>query len=472
MENFKVKVKDFGKLANADIRIGRFTVFAGRNSTGKSFMSKALYSIFGASNVNHLAVVLSPPVERLRSRIRWLSDYYDASDQSENFTMFAKAVENLRQLIDKIPIEGDMDEYSAVGDAFPQISQLINEIGDAFSRFTPELQKIIESGAHAAASPRARALLRRGIRRSIFDEDDLQRMSFQVNSLLSMKENQPDDLIEIGLQMKIERNFLGNFLVGDLSSLCRGGSVSASFEVEGVGNFNIASEECRAEISHKGLHSLQKHSRVLYLESPVFWRLKDALDAPELSISARNQPRYFRDMMGVISGNYPKPIRFPDILGKLTAEIGGRVVTNETNDLMFEEKGGDSHPLPLSAMGIANFGMLGLLIEKNRLDENTILFIDEPEAHLHPAWQVAMAETLFALAEGGVNVVIATHSAEILKWLEVKVKESPEAEETIALNHFKDGTVECNGKGFTERLDAIQEDLADPYYRLFYRGMS
>ena len=43
MENFKVKVKDFGKLANADIRIGRFTVFAGRNSTGKSFMSKALY---------------------------------------------------------------------------------------------------------------------------------------------------------------------------------------------------------------------------------------------------------------------------------------------------------------------------------------------------------------------------------------------------------------------------------------------
>ena len=471
MENFKIKVNNFGKLAKADIRLGKLTVFAGRNNTGKSFVSKALYSIFGASNVNHLAVVLSPPLARLRNRIRWLSDY-DSLEQSENLTMFAKAVEKLRQLVDKIPIGGGIDEYSAVGDAFPQISQLVNEIGNTFSRSTPELQKIIKAGEHAATRSRTPAMLRRGIRRSVFDENDLQLMNFQVNFLRAMQGNRPDDLIEMGLQMKIERNFLGNFLVDDLSDLCRGGSVSASFEIEGVGNFNIASEACRAVISHKGLHSLQKHSRVLYLESPVFWRLKDALEVPEFSMSARNQPRYFRDMLSVISGSYPKPIRFPDILGKLTAEIGGRVVTNETNDLMFEEKGGDSHPLPLSAMGIANFGMLGLLIEKNRLDENTILFIDEPEAHLHPAWQVAMAETLFALAEGGVNVVIATHSAEILKWLEVKVKESPEAEETIALNHFKDGTVECNGKGFTERLDAIQEDLADPYYRLFYRGMS
>ena len=60
-------------------------------------------------------------------------------------------------------------------------------------------------------------------------------------------------------------------------------------------------------------------------------------------------------------------------------------------------------------MGIANLGILALLIERKVLDKGTFLFIDEPEAHLHPAWQVIMAETLFELAKGGVNVVIATH---------------------------------------------------------------
>ena len=467
MQNFKVKIINFGKLAKADIRIGKFTVFAGRNNTGKSFVSKALYSIFGASKVNHLAVVLSPPLAELRNHIRWISER-NASHQSENLTRFTKAVEDLWQLVVNIPIGGEMDEFSAVDGAFSEISRLLDEIGSTFSRLTPELARMSE--------PRVRhPRLRPVIRQRIFNKEHLRFMDSQVKLLLSMRGNNPDALIEMGLQQKIERNFLGNFLVDDLSDLCRGESMSADFDVEGVGNFNIAPGACRAKISHKGLHSMQKHARVLYLESPVFWRLKDTLEATVFGFPAPSQPKtpqYFYDMMNVIRGPYPKTSRFPDILDKLTAEIGGRVATNETNDLMFEEKDVGSHPLPLAAMGVANFGMLGLLIEKNRLDENTILFIDEPEAHLHPAWQVAMAAALFALAEKGVNVVIATHSAEILKWLEVKVKKSPKAEEQIALNHFKDGTVIGNGKGFSERLEDIQEDLADPFYRLLYRGLS
>ena len=37
---FDLKIKNIGKLADANLRIGQFTVLAGPNNTGKSFVSK------------------------------------------------------------------------------------------------------------------------------------------------------------------------------------------------------------------------------------------------------------------------------------------------------------------------------------------------------------------------------------------------------------------------------------------------
>ena len=78
-------------------------------------------------------------------------------------------------------------------------------------------------------------------------------------------------------------------------------------------------------------------------------------------------------------------------------------------------------------------GMLALLIERGALEQDSFLFVDEPESNLHPAWQVEMAKFLFELAHQGVNVVVSTHSMTILKWLEVHVKEKPEDRELVKI---------------------------------------
>ena len=128
---------------------------------------------------------------------------------------------------------------------------------------------------------------------------------------------------------------------------------------------------------------------------------------------------------------------FPDVYAKLTGKsvMDGKIAISETGNLSFHENG-RNFSLPVTAMGIANLGILALLIERKVLDKGTFLFIDEPEAHLHPAWQVVMAEALFELAKAGVNVVIATHSVDILQWLDVHVKKNPDDEQLIALNQF------------------------------------
>ena len=48
--DLELKIENFGPIDKATIQIGQFTVtvFAGPNSTGKTFVSKMLYSMLGA----------------------------------------------------------------------------------------------------------------------------------------------------------------------------------------------------------------------------------------------------------------------------------------------------------------------------------------------------------------------------------------------------------------------------------------
>ena len=54
--DLELKIKNFGPIDEANIQVCQFTVFAGPNNTGKTFVSKMLYSILSARNANHALV--------------------------------------------------------------------------------------------------------------------------------------------------------------------------------------------------------------------------------------------------------------------------------------------------------------------------------------------------------------------------------------------------------------------------------
>ena len=399
-----------------------------------------------------MAVIFGLHLESLRNLAQWLSE---KNIQIKGLADLIKAVEELRSIARNTFVDG-IDKISALENVVPLIAAALDQIDNAYAQMRPQLEEL--KSAREGAKPAGD-------------------ISSHIDALLRMKGSEPIQYVMAGLHRQVTQNITENFQVSDPSRLCGSDALLIGIDVESLGGFSFPKDKPgNVSISIEDARAMQQYSRALYLESPVFWRLKNALESTGKLYSRQvpDVPKYFHDMAEAIKREYTGGIGLSDVSESIADTIGGRVVVDATTgNLLFDEKGGGEHPLHLAAMGVANFGMLGLLIEKNLLDENTVLFIDEPEAHLHPAWQVAMAEVLFTLAERGVNIVIATHSADILKWLEVKVKESPEAEEKIALNHFrKDGTVEGNGKSFAEKLDDIQEDLADPYYRLFYEGLS
>lgn len=63
------------------------------------------------------------------------------------------------------------------------------------------------------------------------------------------------------------------------------------------------------------------------------------------------------------------------------------------------------------ATGSKMFSILKLLINKGAISDSTLLILDEPEAHLHPAWQNRFAEIIVMLVkEMNVKVLLTSHS--------------------------------------------------------------
>ena len=87
---------------------------------------------------------------------------------------------------------------------------------------------------------------------------------------------------------------------------------------------------------------------------------------------------------------------------------------------------GEEYNLLECATGIKSFSILQLLLKNLFLDENTLLIIDEPEAHLHPQWIVEYARLIILLHKNlGVKFFIASHSPDLvsaIKYISEKEK--------------------------------------------------
>lgn len=457
--NFKVEIKNIGKLADAELRIGRFTVFAGPNNTGKSFVSKFLYSLFESMNENHAETYVNKLLKPVKDNLIRLMQRELPDDIESNLLLLfneIKELESLARQADNL--------------------ERLNEVCLSLRSREKKMQQIGIDVSNVSQSPS-----------NIFWKEYL---DFEA-SMKNMKETLDEfvtvsdqalgeSIVSSGMRNKIQQNLIQNFQIPNLSDLRSKENVSCEINVEDFGRFGFSNGNIKFEVSRTLLQQLQRYSRVIYLESPVYWKLKNALEdisssSGFFSKTGREQltgiPGYFYNLARALKFDYTGDMAFPDVYERLTGSdvIGGKIAISQTGDLSFQENG-RSFSLPVTAMGIANLGILALLIERKILDKGSFLFIDEPEAHLHPAWQVIMAETLFELSRQGVNVVIATHSADILKWLEVHVKKNPDDEHFVALNQFPANGREVE-QDFETRIAKIKQELTKPFSDLYLEGL-
>ena len=470
---FNVEIKNVGKLTDAMIRFAGFTVFAGPNNTGKSFVSKFLYSLLDATNANHAEVHIENlviPVKRSLFAVDW----------HVNPEVGGPLAPLLGSLEDEVNVLQAC--VKGIGDA-----EALREISP---RLKSQVERMLEIATKIRQLPEEAVGTRGRLNESSTDGDigsatDRWYLHKHVAELKDiLRQMDEKEFIVAGIRYKIRQNLIQNFQVPKLSDLRGEKNVPSIVKVENFGEFQFSNGEIqfsiKPSIKFSGVKQLQYWSRFIYLESPVYWKLKNALEDarnyPEFYFGGDRErltgvPGYFHDLVRALKHEYTGDMAFLDVYERLTGKdvIGGKISISESGNWSFQEKG-RSFSLPVTAMGIANLGILALLIERKVLDEDAFIFIDEPEAHLHPAWQVIMAETLFELSRRGVHVVIATHSVDILKWLEVHVKNKPDDAARIALNRFppdSDGPDE----DFETQMAKIKQELTQPFSDLYLKGL-
>ena len=97
--------------------------------------------------------------------------------------------------------------------------------------------------------------------------------------------------------------------------------------------------------------------------------------------------------------------------------IGGRL--EQSGKEWYFVKGKAWHPVSITAEGIKKIAILDRLLGNRMLTPDSVLFIDEPEAALHPAAIIKFLDMLAMLASQGVQILMATHSYFVLKKLQI-----------------------------------------------------
>jgi len=137
-----------------------------------------------------------------------------------------------------------------------------------------------------------------------------------------------------------------------------------------------------------------------------------------------------------------------DMLGEDLEKLGltWKVRANPIDDTRVELKVGRlPHPLRAGAQDLVSIADVGfgvsqslpVLVALHVAERGQLVYLEQPEIHLHPRAQGAMAEVLADAAIRGVRVVVETHSVLLIRAIQSLVAEDRLASEKVKLHWFE-----------------------------------
>lgn len=364
----KLTIRNIGKLKEANININGITVIAGENNTGKSTVGKSLWALFnGLYKINEQVLI-----EKLKNIEYVLIKFYRIvpndsiifKDFEDKIKIFKRKISNNKNLLNFN--ENELKE---------EIINLFNDgiKMDDINEVTNEILKIIEL--------EEKKIIQRIIQNRLKKE-----FNEQVNNLYSYSSEG-----ELILEIKNKK-----------------------FEIK------ILDEKVE-EINIDGF----LNTEALYIDSP------DILDTAGRQYLFRSNPvghkEQLQDKLLNTEENIIEEITVEEKLEKIYSElntiISGKFVNRKIKGLSYTE--GDNIELNIKnlSMGMKTFAILKILLDNGALKENGTIILDEPEIHLHPEWQIVLAELIVLLQkEFGMHILLTTHSPYFLKAIQVYSK--------------------------------------------------
>ena len=154
----------------------------------------------------------------------------------------------------------------------------------------------------------------------------------------------------------------------------------------------------------------------LFIDTPYIWNLLPSLK------TMKNLDDIDFEIMETLKDLYSAlNIKLSDEnkikLSNITSLINGEFQEDELGNFLFKKENQNIEIIN-TAMGIKYFGIFQVLSDKNHFYNTQILFLDEPEVHLHPKWQLELAKLIVHLVAKGVKILVNSHSPYMIEALQ------------------------------------------------------
>ena len=455
-----VNIRNLGPVARADLRLKPLTVLAGPNGTGKTFVCKAIHSAVSVMIANPAEELFRRNAQHIRFRAnalkqempmsvrharRFATEANENTSGTENAEIrAANFFAELEDRLDSIGLHASSVFFEG-GLGAQTVADLREECKALLAFYRKSRATLVSVAQNTPAreiSPSWRSVGKarprdmrvqagrdspdititedqmREIRREWRNRSIHTGAKSLWQAIAAMTKVQWDDKAltfrESG-GTAFYNGIAANFQIAPQDVLGRMKNAAARVSIGPV-DFALTPESGSIEISRRDVRVMRKWSRALFLDSPVYWKLKGALESMRFSSGRRREldgiPQYFYDLAALLRKRLVSS-SFPGVCQRLEEIIGGRIILTDTGKLRFQGKDREGHgeySMHATAAGIVNLGILSMLIERGVVDGNALVVVDEPESNLHPRWQEVMAETLARLAAAGAHIVVATHS--------------------------------------------------------------
>lgn len=459
-------VKNLGKIKQANFNIRPITVLTGQNGTGKSFFTKTFYSVLNVVNKSAYHIWVSNSIHQ----VNMLLDVFVTKisyPAQRDFQLKHDILNHLSTLQKNLDMASEWDNFNDYLD----YAETRDVDVDVILHIIKSYQGEVESKPKKLMSARAPL-------------NSLTKELTRLKGLLSDSRKGYANSLADSLTSEIK----DNFQVANLGDLVQFSKEFAEIEVDELMRIKIMSNGgFNFSLGSDFINEVSSLSRVVFFESPAYWKVRDALNAAKehhslptyLRKKSNNVltgvPKYFYDLDSALKTASKEDTAegIDSLCATLQKELGGEFIFND-NNLVFKSVSGQEISKNLISFGMTNIGMIHALLKNNVITSGSFVFIDEPETNLHPQWQVMLMELLVKLADANVNIVIATHSIDMLKALEVTLcKNNKEKDKEFMSIHYCD----IDGELYdfdsdipVERLIEARGELNSSYTKLFFEG--
>lgn len=388
----KIKVENLGALKQAEFDLSNFTIICGKNNTGKTY---ATYALFGFLSYWHEIFLQRGSIKIERTIINeLLMNGFIKIDTNEYIQ------KNFKNIMENV---------------FTEFTQTLPEVFASpegrfnHSKFHIEVNKndinILEKYEHE---------IHLGNGKFIFIKKN--EGSTNVNINLSTTTNEYNEIDTEGLlQYFIEKSLI-NIIFDELFP----NPFIASAERTGAAIFrkelNFSRNRLIEEIGQINIDGRKKISNreEMFLYRNLVSKAKEYTDYAK---PVKKNVEFTRQLESVVKDNSFICKEHPDVISNFSEIIGGQYAVTEQDQLYFSPQGKSVRlTMDESSSAVRSLLDVGFYL-KHIAKKGDLLMIDEPELNLHPENQRRVARLLARLVNLGIKVFITTHSDYIIKEL-------------------------------------------------------